>query len=134
MCCTGGQEGESGVSSPDPVAADAGVGAIPVEATAVVGAAAAAVFPGHPDVEVFVSLTCPTCATSQELAREVQRLRPDRKIHLTWVDDQGPGAGRADRADVVGTPTYRVHGTLAFLGNPSLSELLAAIDKDGLPA
>ena len=105
---------------PDPVAAGEGRGA------AGVGAGAP---PEDPDLEIFLARTCPTCPAAEQTVGRIARLRPDRRIMVTWVDDGGPGTQRADRAGIPGTPTYRIRGRTAFLGNPEEDELLAALDE-----
>ena len=80
-------------------------------------------------LRVYVSAACASCATTYERVAHMRRLRPDQPIEVVDLDQ----AGTERPSTVFGTPTYCLDDWVVSLGNPSLSALLAELDRATAP-
>ncbi len=83
--------------------------------------------PGPRRLQVFVSAGCAACQQTRELVDAVRRLRPLQPVEVVDLDAKTG----AVPAGVVGAPTYRLGEEIFSLGNPTLDDLLATLDRTG---
>lgn len=76
-------------------------------------------------LRVVVSAGCATCAYALRLVESVRRLRPRQPVEVVDLDDRAV----AVPAGVVGTPTFLLGERVVSLGNPTLEDLLATLDR-----
>lgn len=79
---------------------------------------------GPAPLRVVVSAGCATCRHALELVAAVLRLRPRQPVQVIDLDVRGVPLPDG----VVGTPTFLLGERLLSLGNPTLEDLLAALD------
>jgi hypothetical protein len=80
-------------------------------------------------LRVYVSAACASCALAYQRVAQVRRLRPHQIIEVVDLDQ----AGAEHPPSVFGTPTYCLDERVISLGNPSLTALLAELDRATAP-
>lgn len=78
------------------------------------------------NLQVFVADHCQTCDYIEPLLAELRQNCPLVRIEIVNLGE--PGSQRP--AAVFATPTYILNGRVISLGNPSLSDLLAQIERE----
>jgi hypothetical protein len=76
-------------------------------------------------LRVYIGAWCEGSAIAHELVQQVCSLRPQQPAEIIDLSQQD--AHRP--AHIFGTPTYCLDEQIIFLGNPSLHELLATLDR-----
>lgn len=79
-------------------------------------------------LRVYTGAQCEGSPIAHELVQQVRRLRPHQPVDIIDLSQQD--ARRP--AHIFGTPTYCLDEQIIFLGNPSLHELLATLDKHSI--
>lgn len=80
-------------------------------------------------LEIYVASTCIASATARGLAGIVAGWEiPDLEVRVVDLDE--PGAVRP--RSVFAVPTYLLDGALLSLGNPSVDEIRAQLDRRGV--
>lgn len=80
-------------------------------------------------LDVYVAKHCFGHEEALRLAGEIQGGLPGLHVKVTVLD----GITEGDLPDIPATPSYFLNGSLLFLGNPLLEELLnkiASLDRD----
>lgn len=78
------------------------------------------------NLQVFIANHCQTCDYIEPLLAELRQNCPLVRVEI--VNLSGPSSQRPTA--VFATPTYMLNGRVISLGNPSLGDLLAQIEKE----
>lgn len=74
----------------------------------------------EPVLEIYVAKHCLGTPEALRLAGEVAELMPRFRLKLRVIDDMPA----AETDFIFATPSYYLNGSLLFLGNPGLDELV----------
>jgi len=80
-------------------------------------------------LKVYIADDCLTCQETRDLVARLRQTFPNLKIDLLNLSN--PDTIYPD--SVFATPTFALNGRTIFLGNPSLSEVIACLQKEGIP-